>query len=117
MLGHVNHARVLSLTEDARVAMMPDRSGADAPQHGIILARLEVDYLRQLYYRTGETLVVESWVSAVGTSSVRLHQEIAQDGETALRALAVLVSFDFTAQTSSPHTESDRARWEQFRDE
>ena len=53
--GHVNHARALSLLEDARLAM-----AADAPRSepgrlpDIILARLEVDYLRQLYYRVGE---------------------------------------------------------------
>ena len=48
-LGHVNHARALSLFEDARLAMAQGGPG----DGGLILARLEVDYLRQLYYRVG----------------------------------------------------------------
>ena len=43
-------ARALGLIEDARLAM---DDGAVAGG-SIILARLEVDYLRQLYYRVGE---------------------------------------------------------------
>jgi acyl-CoA thioester hydrolase len=63
-LGHVNHARALSLLEDARLAMANGTQG-DA---GLILARLEVDYLRQLYYRTGERLCVRSVVTRLGRS-------------------------------------------------
>ncbi len=49
--GHVNHARALSLLEDARLAMGAGPDGSTAPP--IILARLEVDYRRQLLYRAG----------------------------------------------------------------
>ncbi|MDP9460183.1 MAG: acyl-CoA thioesterase, partial [Actinomycetota bacterium] len=53
--GHVNHARVLSLLEDARLTMGLDAPGVAAGrQPDMILARLEVDYLRQVYYRVGE---------------------------------------------------------------
>jgi acyl-CoA thioester hydrolase len=38
-LGHVNHARALSLLEDARLAMADEAPG----DVGLILARLEVD--------------------------------------------------------------------------
>ncbi len=69
-LGHVNHARALSLVEDARFAM------ADGlPGRGMILARLEVDYLRQLYYRRGERLTVSSWVTRLGTKSLTVRQD------------------------------------------
>src|SRR4051794_5732887 len=88
MLGHVNHARALALLEDARLAMVDGRPGGS-----LILARLEVDSLRQLYYRVGEQLAVSSWVTRLGTRSLTLRQELVQDGEVAIRADVVMVQF------------------------
>ena len=109
-LGHVNHARALGLIEDARLAM---NDGAVAGG-SIILARLEVDYLRQLYYRVGERPLVASWVTRIGTKSVTMRQELHQDGEVAIRADAVLVMFDFATDTSRPLTDEERAHWTRF---
>ncbi len=107
-LGHVNHARALSLIEDARLAMVEE------PGQSIILARLEVDYLRQLYYRVGERPCVSSWVTRIGTKSLRLRQELVQDGEVAIRADVVMVLFDFATDTSRPMTDAERAHWSRF---
>ncbi|MCA0143713.1 thioesterase family protein [Blastococcus sp. LR1] len=106
MLGHVNHARALALFEDARLAMTDGRPGG-----GLILARLEVDYLRQLYYRVNEPLTVTSWVTRLGTKSVTVRQELVQDDEVALRADVVLVVFDYETNTSRPLTDEERAHW------
>jgi acyl-CoA thioester hydrolase len=110
-LGHVNHARALSLIEDARLAMA-DR-GPDRPS-GLILARLEVDYLRQLYYRTGERLCVQSWVTRLGTKSFTVRQELIQDDEVAIRADVVMVQFDFATDTSRAMTDDERAHWSSY---
>ncbi len=107
-LGHVNHARALSLIEDARLAMV------DGPGGSVILARLEVDYLRQLYYRAGERPSVSSWVTRIGTKSLTLRQELVQDGEVAIRADVVLVMFDFATDTSRPLTDDERAHWTRY---
>ena len=64
-------------------------AGAAASRPGrlpVILARLEVDYLRQLHYRIGEQVRVESWVTRMGTKSVTTRQDLLQDGEVAIRA-------------------------------
>jgi acyl-CoA thioester hydrolase len=106
-LGHVNHARALSLLEDARLAMVEGPGGA-------ILARLEVDYLRQLYYRVGERPGVSSWVTRLGTKSVTVRQELVQDGEVVIRADSVLVMFDFATDTSRPLTDDERAHWSRY---
>jgi acyl-CoA thioester hydrolase len=111
MLGHVNHARALALLEDARLAMNDGRPGG-----GMILARLEVDYLRQLYYRVGERLEVSSWALELGTKSVRVRQELAQDGEVAIRADVVLVMFDFGTDASRPLTDDEREHWTRYLD-
>jgi acyl-CoA thioester hydrolase len=108
MLGHVNHARALGLLEDARFAM------GDGVGSGLILVRLEIDYLRQLYYRVGERLVVRSTVTRLGTKSFTVRQELLQDGEVAIRADAVMVGFDFEADASRPLGDAERAHWSAF---
>ena len=110
-LGHVNHARALSLIEDARLAMV------DGPSGSVILARLEVDYLRQLYYRVGERPCVSSWVTRIGTRSLTVRPELVQDGEVAIRADIVLVMFDFTTDTSRPLTDDELAHWSRYLEE
>ena len=111
MLGHVNHARALALLEDARLAMQdtdPER------RSGLILARLEVDYLRQLYYRVGERLCVRSAVTRLGTKSFTVRQELIQDDEVAIRADVVMVVFDFATDSSRALSEDERAHWSRF---
>ena len=75
----------------------------------IILARLEVDYLRQLYYRVGEVLTVRSWVTRIGTKSVTVRQELIQDGEAAIRADGICVMFDIRHR-HQPRAHRRRAR-------
>jgi acyl-CoA thioester hydrolase len=102
----------LSLFEDARLALAAE-SPAAAPgrQPDIILARLEVDYLRQLYYRVGERLCVRSWITRLGTKSLTMRQELIQDDRVAIRLDAVLVVFDIGTGTSRPLSGDERAFW------
>jgi acyl-CoA thioester hydrolase len=109
-LGHVNHARALSLLEDARLAMADGAPG----ESGLILARLEVDYLRQLYYRTSERLCVRSVVTRLGTKSVTVRHELEQDDEVAIRAHVVMVLFDFATDTSRALSEEERHYWSRY---
>jgi acyl-CoA thioester hydrolase len=96
-LGHVNHARALSLMGGS-----------------VILARLEVDYLRQLYYRVGERPCVVSWVTRLGTKSFTVRQELVQDGQVVIRADVVMVMFDFATDTSRALTDDERAHWSRY---
>jgi acyl-CoA thioester hydrolase len=109
-LGHINHARALSLLEDARLAMAEEVQGGV----GLILARLEVDYLRQLYYRTGERLCVRSVVTRLGAKSFTVRQELIQDDEVAIRADVVMVLFDFATDTSRAMTDQERQFWSRY---
>ena len=108
-LGHVNHARALSLIEDARLAMV-----AELPGESMILARLEIDYLRQLYYRVGERPCVSSWVTRIGTKSLTVRQELIQDDQVAIRADVVMVMFDFATDSSRPLTDGERRHWSRY---
>jgi acyl-CoA thioester hydrolase len=88
--------------------MLPSGAG------GLILARLEVDYLRQLYYRVGERLCVRTVVTRLGTKSFAVRQELPQDGEVAIRADVVMVAFDFAADASRALTDEERAFWTRY---
>jgi acyl-CoA thioester hydrolase len=110
-LGHVNHARALSLFEDARLAMA-DRGPDSRPD--VVLARLEVDYLRQLYYRAGERLTVRSWVPRLGVKAFTVRQELIQDGEVAIRADVVMVGFDYAANSTRALTDEERVHWVRY---
>jgi acyl-CoA thioester hydrolase len=80
----------------------------------VILARLEVDYLRQLYYRVGERLCVRTVVTRLGTTSFVVRQALTQDGEVAIRADVVLVAFDFATDASRALTDEERAFWSRY---
>jgi acyl-CoA thioester hydrolase len=112
--GHVNHARALSLLEDARLAMAGAAPGVVPGRPDIILARLEVDYLRQLYYRVGEQLGVRSCVTRLGTRSFTMRQELLQDDQVAIRLDAVLVLFDVATDSSRAMTDEERAYWSSY---
>jgi acyl-CoA thioester hydrolase len=113
--GHVNHARALSLLEDARLALAGAApSAVPGRQPDIILARLEVDYLRQLYYRAGERLCVHSWLTRVGTKSFTMRQELVQDEQVAIRVDAVLVVFDVRTDASRALDDDERAFWSRY---
>jgi len=113
--GHVNHARALSLLEDARLALAAAAPSAVlGRQPDVILARLEVDYLRQLYYRPGERLCVRSWITRLGTKSFTMRQELVQDEQVAIRVDAVLVVFDVRTDSSRPLDDDERAFWSRY---
>ncbi|MGZ4608663.1 MAG: acyl-CoA thioesterase [Actinomycetes bacterium] len=121
MLGHLNHARILSLVEDARMAFLSISPTVSADRgrspRGVILARIEVDYLRQVRYRVGESLPVETWITKLGTKSLTMRQALSQDGKVALRADAICVAFDYDADRSRPFDDDEREFWASYQDD
>lgn len=121
MLGHLNHARVLSLVEDARMAFLAVSPTISAHHgrspRGVILARLEVDYLRQVRYHVGESLVIESWVTKLGTKSLTMRQEVRQGDEVVLRADAICVAFDYDTDLSRAFDDDERAFWSTYQED
>ena len=118
LLGHVNHARLLSLVEDARMAWLAESPTVSAEHgrhpRGIILARLEVDYVAQVRYRVGESLPVESWIANLGTRSLNMRQQVSHDDRVARRLDGVCVAFDYDADASRPFDDEERAYWSTY---
>ncbi len=104
-LGHVNNAVYATYAELARVELI---RSLDLPPGGFILARLAIDYRRQV--RLGERVHVETWVERIGNSSVTMRQVVCAEDEPAAEVEAVAVWFDY--RDNKPVRLPDAARRE-----
>src|SRR5689334_20495449 len=108
--GHVNNARVLTLYEEARVAMMftgARSAGVTSLEAGVVIARHGVDYLRPFDY--GDTVRVEMWLEEIRASRFVVGYELLVDGAVASRARSVCVPFDLVAGRPRRLSEAERA--------
>ncbi len=112
-MGHVNHARFATLFEDTRIGLLRDLAGRgdDLTSHGVILARLEIDYVRPLVL-DDNPVTVQARVVRIGTSSFSIDYVLEQHGAICARGLSVLVAYDYTAGRSRPLAAAERAQLE-----
>lgn len=104
-LGHVNNVQFLRLLEEARVVGFADWfTGVETGPDGrppLLIARAEIDYLRQLHWRR-EPIVVGLWVSQLAGASFDTSYEIrasrAPDAEVYAVAETTQVVFDVVTQ-------------------
>jgi len=89
-LGHVNNISFASYAETGRVDFLK-RLGTAVTS--LILANVTIDYRRQISF--GEPIHIETWVEALGTSSITLGQTIWANGERAADVRSVAVHFDY----------------------
>jgi acyl-CoA thioester hydrolase len=107
--GHVNNARILTLYEEARVALMFDlarREGVESFEAGVVIARHEVDYLRPVDY--ADPVRIELWVEELRPSRFTIGYELFDADTVASRARTVCVPFDLAA--GRPRRLSDAER-------
>lgn len=101
MFGHVNNAAFATYIESARLAFFRDTLGATLQRPGgdaggIILARMAIDFRRQLLY--GASAEVTTQVARIGRTSITLKQEVLSAGEVVAQAETVIVAFDYERQ-------------------
>jgi acyl-CoA thioester hydrolase len=116
--GHVNNARVLTLYEEARVALFftgAREMGLTSFEDGIVISRHEIDYLRPVDYANGpdgkprESQVrIEMWVEEIRPSRFTIAYELFDTGVVASRARSVCVPFNLEKQ--HPRRLSDAER-------
>lgn len=107
--GHVNHAVYLTYLEQGRDAALTQVL-RDAPGVvGYVVARVEIDYRRELRLEDGP-VVVSCRFATLGASSVRTRESIVtRDGVLAAEAQAVIVSFDRETRRGRRWTKGQRA--------
>ncbi|MGB8652565.1 MAG: thioesterase family protein [Mycobacteriales bacterium] len=104
---HLGFDRILRRCGLAWMAFLDEVGGFG---DGVIVPRLEVDYLREVHVGT---LDVDVTLLSVGRTSFRLRLDVSQDGEQAAAVEVVLVQFGYVERTPIPLSPSQRAALEQ----
>ena len=126
---HVNHARTVTLLEEARVELVFHRAsedgaagaagaaGAGSWSDGLLVASLQVDYKVQIPYQ-GQSVRVSMWTDQVRAASFLIHYELrtgpAESDPVAVTAQTQMVPYDLAAGRPRRLTEAERAflaRW------
>jgi acyl-CoA thioester hydrolase len=92
---HLNHARAVTLLEEARIALFFDTAAAEGVTgfaDGLLVAGLGVRYRHQIAYRSGP-LRVAMWVDQVRAASFRISYEM-HDGADEADRVAVTAHTD-----------------------
>lgn len=104
--GHVNNVSYFIYLEQARVDFFIDTGMFENTEDwNFVVASAHCDYVSQAY--VNQNLVVKTWVSRLGNSSVTLKHKMVDLTTEAVIATGevVLVAFDFTSQKSEPLSE------------
>jgi acyl-CoA thioester hydrolase len=104
MFGHVNNAAFSTYAELGRLRFL---GGLGHPPGGLILARIELDFRRQL--RFGDEASLETRVARIGTTSMGLHQRLLRGDDVACEIASVVVCFDYGTQRPVPVPDGLRA--------
>lgn len=100
-LGHINNTRLPVWFEQARTELFrlftPD---LDPCKWRLILAKLEVEYLAELFY--GQPVEIRTYLTRLGNSSLTVTQEAWQGGRLGARGHTVMVHYDHAAKRSLP---------------
>ena len=112
--GHVNNAIFLRYLEEARIDFLfrPEKEF----KQGSVVARHEIDYKRQLVHRP-DPVDIELWVTEIRAASFTVTYEVKDEDLVYVRALTVVVPFDFEAQRPRRITSEEREFLEGYRDD
>ncbi len=103
-MGHVNNAVIFTYFEEGRKALFMDAFKESAPGgFNFILAHIECDYVLPVHLE--DRLVLEMWVTAIGTKSFKLAYALVDETD-ANRAFArgssIQVCYDYHRKRSIP---------------
>lgn len=112
---HVNNVQFVRLLEEARVRgfreWFADTLRGRMPT--LLVARCEIDYLRQLAYRS-DPVHIAMWVSKIAGASFEVDYEIADGDLVYARAQSTLVVFDLEANRPCRIEREDRQVLERY---
>ncbi len=108
-LGHVNNAVYAVMFEAGRAELMDLTGLLDAAAGlGVVIARLEIDFLREMNW-PGE-VIIETEIARIGNKSLHLRQRLLCAGEVVSRAVSVLAVLDMATRRAVPISEAWRER-------
>ena len=109
---HVNNAVYATYLEEARDEWMERALGGVADMWDFVLARVAIDFRRELVQADDAALVRVS-LDRIGTSSITLREEIRKlDGTLSAEAESVIVARDRETGRSRPLSDRERVALE-----
>jgi acyl-CoA thioester hydrolase len=110
--GHVNHVVFLTYLEEARDEWLGLALGDPARVWSYVVARIEIDYRRELRLED-DIVLARCALERIGTSSVGTREVlVTRAGEVVAEAQAVLVARDEETGRSRPLLAEERAAFE-----
>jgi acyl-CoA thioester hydrolase len=110
--GHVNHIVFLTYLEEVRDEWLGRVLADPALVWGYVIARVEIDYRRELTLED-DAIVARCSLERLGTKSVVTSESVVtRDGETAAEAKAVLVARDEETGRSRVISDDERTAFE-----
>jgi acyl-CoA thioester hydrolase len=110
---HVNNAVYLTYLEEVRDEWLERALGRDRAAWGYVLARVAIDFRRELRQDDDE-VVASCSLARLGTSSVTTQEALrTRAGEVAAEAEAVLVAQDRATRQTRPLSEDERRALEE----
>ena len=107
--NHVNNAVYLTYLEEARDEWLESALGQGGAAWGYVLARVAVDFRRELRQEDDE-VIASCALARLGNSSVTTREELRTlDGGLAAEAEAVLVAVDPDSRESRPLSDDERS--------
>jgi acyl-CoA thioester hydrolase len=104
-LGHVNNVSFAAYAETGRVDFLKRLGKAVT---SLILANVTIDFRRQVSWE--EKIAIDTWVEAIGRTSITLGQKIWAGEERAADVRSVVVYFDY--EKGKPEEITDAIRRE-----
>ncbi|WP_053363719.1 thioesterase family protein [Bacillus sp. FJAT-27251] len=95
--GHINNTVIPVWFESGRDEIFrlftPDLSFDDWK---MVIIHFDVDFVHQLFY--GKKAIVKTWIKEIGNTSLKVYEEIHQEGRLCAKGNAVYVNFSFSKQ-------------------
>jgi acyl-CoA thioester hydrolase len=111
-LGHVNNAVFLTYLEEARDAWFTKHLGS---REVYVVARIEIDFLRELPLRARD-VIVEISLADIGRRSIVLIETAREDGgELVVRSTTTVVRWDMASHRTVELTDSERVALQELR--
>ncbi|MCC5878995.1 MAG: acyl-CoA thioesterase [Idiomarina sp.] len=111
-LGHVNNTVIPAWFETGRLPVFElFTEQGDPYEISLIVANLNVDFLRPVYF--GHMVTLKTYIARIGSSSFDIGSEVWQQGELCAKGTSVLVNFDYKNQRSVTIAQSIRHKLEQ----
>lgn len=114
-LGHVNNARFFTYDEDVRLGFFNTLMADDTrfwKDYGLILANIGCDFVSQLH--APATLDIGYGITRIGSKSLATRALMYHDDRLVARTRAVVVWFDYRAQTTLAIPDGVRERLSPF---